>query len=115
MRERHRRLVAALPLERVPVDRVAVEPGRRAGLEPSALEAQLGEALAERDRGVLADAPAREAPQTDVDHAVQERAGRDDRGATAEAATVVELDRGDAAALEPHAVRDAGHAREAGE
>ncbi len=46
MRERHRRLVAALPLERVPVDRVAVEPGRRAGLEPSALEAQLGEALA---------------------------------------------------------------------
>jgi hypothetical protein len=67
MRERHRGLVARLRLERIPVDRVAVEARRCAGLEPPALEAQLGEAFAQRAGGVLADASARQLLRADVD------------------------------------------------
>ena len=38
-RERHRRVVAGLHVEPLPVDRAAVEPRRRAGLEPAEREA----------------------------------------------------------------------------
>src|SRR5258706_11723139 len=72
VRERPRRLVAGLRRHRVPVDRVAMETRRRAGLEPAALEAELREALAERARRMLADAPARDLARADVDQAVEE-------------------------------------------
>src|SRR5207249_8786574 len=83
VRERTRGIVARLRLHRAPLDRVAMQSRRRSGLEPAALEPQLGQALAERARGVLANAPAFELARSDVNQAVEKRSGRDHRGAAA--------------------------------
>ena len=112
VRERHRRLVAGLRRDSVPVDRVAVEARRSPGLEPAALEPQLGEALGERHRRVLPDAPAREPLRPDVNEPVQERAGGDDGRAAIQHPAVGKLHRAHSASLEPHVVRHAADARE---
>ncbi len=62
------------------VDRAAVEPRRRAGLEPREGEARAGQALRQAHRGRVTDPTGRPALQPDVDLAAQERPrGQHDR------------------------------------
>src|SRR5437667_10619089 len=67
VRKRLRGLVAALRLHRLPIDRIAMESRRRAGLEAPALESEVGEAVAQRAGGMLADPAALQLAGTDVD------------------------------------------------
>ena len=80
--ERLGRIVAGLRLHRAPLDRIAMESRRCAGLEPAALETELGQAFAQRAGGVLPDTAALELARADVNEAVQESARRDHRRAT---------------------------------
>src|SRR5438132_5921784 len=114
MRERNRRLVAPLRLERFPVDRIAMESWRRSGLEPPALEPEVTEAFAQRPGGVLAHAAAGDLALADVDQPVQERSRRDDGGAACEPPAVVEGDSRDLRPAAQHVVHDARDACESG-
>ncbi len=80
-RERHRRIVAALDGERARRATcgsksmlVAIEPRRRAGLQPAPLEAERLQRLRQLARRRLAGAAGRVLLGADVDQAVQERA-----------------------------------------
>ena len=75
-RERRRRVVARLHLEPGPIDRAAVEPRRRAGLEPPERKAVAGERLRQAERRLFADAARRDLFVADMDQAVEEGAGR---------------------------------------
>src|SRR5690606_28698595 len=82
-RERARLVVARLLLAGGIVDGAAVDAGGRAGLEPSALEAEALQAGREARGGALPCPSPAVLPAADVDGAVEERAvGEDDtRGA----------------------------------
>ena len=101
-RERLGRIVARLHLERRPVDRLAVEPRRRAGLEAAEREAE--RAPASRDSPIAGASPTRPAGiccLADMDEAAQERAGGEHHGARSrDCAAVREADAGDAAAVD---------------
>ena len=87
-RERLGRLVARLHLDRGPVDRRAVEPRRRAGLEPAEREAEPLERERQAERRRLADPAGRRLLLADMDQAAQERAGGQHDGAAANLAAV---------------------------
>src|SRR4051794_32043815 len=80
-RERNWRLVAALSNKtsvrdlRVEVDRVAVQPRRRAGLQASPLEGERLERLRQRTRRRFACAARRLLLRTDVNQTVEKRSG----------------------------------------
>ena len=78
---------------------LAVEPRRRAGLQPAPLEAERLQRLREIARRRLAGAAGRPLLRPDVDQPVEERAGRDDQRAAAEALAVFELEPADAPVL----------------
>ena len=96
-RERLGRLVAGLHLEPRPVDRAAVEPRRRAGLEPAERKAEPLQRQRQPDRRRLADPAGRRLPLADMDQAAQERAGGQHHGAAGELAAVGQADAGHAA------------------
>ncbi len=75
-RERLRRLIAGLHLHRPPSDAAAVEPWRRAGLEPAERKAQSLERQREPKGGCLAHPPGRDLLLADMDEAAQERSSR---------------------------------------
>ena len=80
--ERNRRVVARLHLQAGPVDRAAVEPRRRPGLETTEREAEPAQGGREAERGRLADAAGGDLLLADMDETAQEGAGRyDDRAA----------------------------------
>ena len=92
-RERLRRLVAGLHLDRGPVDRRAVEPRRRAGLQPAEREAEPLERARKPDGGRLADPAGRRLLLADMDQAAQERAGGQHHGAAGKFAAVGQRER----------------------
>ena len=87
-RERLGRIVARLHLDRRPVDRRAIEPRRRSGLEPAEREAEPLERVRKPDRRRFADPTRRRLRLADMDQAAQERAGGQDRRAAGELAAV---------------------------
>ena len=87
-REELRLGIAVLELERRPVDRRAVEPRRRPGLEPAEREPGAVQALGERDRGRIAEAASGRPLVAEMDHPAQERAGRDHDCAAGDGAAV---------------------------
>ncbi len=93
-RERLGRLVARLHLDGSPVDRGAVEPRRRAGLEPAEREAEALQRERKADRRRLADPAGRGLALADMDQAAQEGAGGQHRGAAGEFAAVGEAHAG---------------------
>ena len=97
------RIVAGLNLERAPVDARAIEARRRPGLQPAEREAGRVHAAGERDRRRVAEPAGRRPLIAEMDHAAQERAGREDERAAGEPAPVGEFERRDpaVAALEP--------------
>src|SRR5436309_1804681 len=106
--ERLRRVVAWLRGHGVPVDRVAMEARRGAGLKAPALEPQLGQALAQRAGGVLPDPSARQLARADVDQAVEEGPGGDHGRPAADPPPVGQLDGRYPTAIEAHVVRHPG-------
>ena len=74
-RERLRRLVAGLHLQARPVDGAAVEPRRRAGLQPAERKPKPLERRDKPSRRRLADPAGRRLLLADMDQAAQERAG----------------------------------------
>ena len=80
-RERHRIVVGRLHFEARPVDGAAVEPRRRAGLQPPELQAQRVEPLGKLERRGFADPAGRDFLLAHMDEAVEERAGRQNHGA----------------------------------
>src|SRR5207244_6294797 len=72
MGEGTRRLVAWLLEHAREIDRVAVDPRRRARLEPEHAKSKLGDAFRESARGSFADATARQRAISDVHQAVHE-------------------------------------------
>ena len=94
-RERLRRLVAGLHLDARPVDGAAVEPRRRAGLEPAERKSEPLERRDRPDRRRLADPSGRGLAFADMDQAAQERAGGEHHGPCPELAAVRELEPGD--------------------
>ena len=89
-RERRRRVVAGLHVEPGPVDRPAVEPRRRAGLEPPERKAEAGEGLRQAERRRFADPARRDLLLADMDEAVEKRAGRQHHPAGREPPAVAE-------------------------
>ena len=86
-----------LDLEPLPVDRRAVEPRRRPGLEPTEREAGRVETSSERNRGGIAEPPGRRPLVAEVNDAAKERAGGQHDGAASDRAAVRQLDPGDCA------------------
>ena len=80
-RKRLRRIVAGLHLHRGPVDGRAVEPRRRAGLQPPEGEAGALEGSREPDRRRLADPARRPILLAEMDQPAQEGPGGDDHRA----------------------------------
>ena len=83
-RERLRRIVARLHLEARPVDGAAIEPRRRAGLQPAERKADAFKRLRQPERRRLADPAGRDLLLADMDQAAQERAGGQHHRAGAE-------------------------------
>ena len=79
---------------------VAIEPRRRAGLQPAPLEAERLQRLGELARRRLAGAAGRMLLGADVDQAVQKRAGRDDERRARVRVAVLDREPGDAAVLD---------------
>ena len=96
-RERLRRLVARLHLERGPVDGAAVEPRRRAGLEPAERKAEPLQRARKPERRRLADPAGRRLLLADMDQPAQERAGGQHHGAAASSRPSASAHAGDAA------------------
>ena len=96
-RERLRRLVAGLHLDRGPVDGAAVEPRRRAGLEATERKPDPLQRERQTDRRRLADAAGRRLALADMDQAAQERSGGENDGPCPELAPVRERETGDPA------------------
>ena len=113
-RERLRRLVAGLHLDRGPVDGAAIEPRRRAGLQPAERKADALERARQAERRRLADAAGRRLLLADMDQAAQERAGGQHHRAGREFAAVREPDAGDAPVRQIELVRLAFDHREIG-
>ena len=86
--------IAVLDLKPVPVDRSAVEPGWRSGLEPPEREPGAVEALGERDRGRIAETPGRRTLVAEMNDSAQEGAGGEHDCAAGDRAAVGELDAG---------------------
>ena len=82
-RERDRVVVARLDLQPREVDRPAVEPGRRAGLEPPELEAERAQAPREPFGRDVARAAAGGLDLAGMHQGLEERAGGQDDGAGA--------------------------------
>ncbi len=97
-RERLGRIVARLPREAPVVDRAAIQPRRRAGLQTAEREARPREALREAHRGRVAEATGRPALPPEMDLAAQEGAGGQHHGARAPGAPVGRQDAADRAA-----------------
>ena len=74
-RERLRRLVAGLHLDRRPVDGGAVDPRRRPGLEPAERKAEALQRQRQSDRRRLPDPAGRRLPFADMDQPAQKRPG----------------------------------------
>src|SRR5512136_2662900 len=89
-----------LHLQRVVANRAAVESRRRAGLEPAHAEAQAIEALAETERGRLADAAGRDLALADMNEPPQEGTGGEDHGAGADAPAIGGDDAADSAMVD---------------
>ena len=83
-----------------PVDRRAVEPGRRPGLETPKAKTQALEPLSEADRRIFAHAASGKASRPDMNHAAQKRSGRQDEGAAADSSPVGGRDPVDPAIVE---------------
>ena len=94
-RERLGRIVALLHLQRRPVDGRAVEPRRRAGLEPAQRKARAFERPGKAERRRLADPAGRDLPLADMDEAAQERAGGEHHRTGIEAPAIAEAHPGD--------------------
>ena len=73
--EKRRRLVAVLRFEPGVVDRVGVETRDRAGFHPADAKALLPEPSGQTERRIIAHAAGRKMLETDVDPAVEKRAG----------------------------------------
>src|SRR5438045_539275 len=71
-RERRRRGVAGLHIEAGPVDRAAVEPRRRPGLEAPERKAVTGERLRQAERRLFADPARRDLLVADMNEAIEE-------------------------------------------
>ncbi len=95
-RERLRRLVAGLHLDRAPVDGAAVEPRRRAGLEAAERKSEPLQRERQADRRRLADAAGRGLALADMDQAAQEGAGGEHDGPCPDLASVRQRETGDA-------------------
>src|SRR5437762_7059830 len=80
--KRHRRFVAALELESREVDALAIEPWRRAGLQTAPGKADGFQGVGEIAGRRLADATGRLLLRADVNEAIEERPGRDDKRRT---------------------------------
>ena len=97
-RERHRRIVAGLDFERRPVDGFAVEPRRRAGLEPPERETAGAEGFRQTAGRRLADPPGRNLLLADMDKPVEKRTGGQHDAGRADDRPVREHHPGDMAA-----------------
>src|SRR5882762_5096941 len=91
--------VAGLRFESCPVDATAVEPRRRAGLQPRSAQAEQLERFAQQLRWRLARAPGRIGLLAAVDQSVEECSGGDDDGLRANCAAITELDAGRALSI----------------
>ena len=89
-RERHRRVVAMLDFEPGPVDRPAVEPRRRAGLEPPQRKPARRKRPRQPERRRLADPAGRDLLRADMDEAAEKRAGGQHHPAGGDLAPVAE-------------------------
>jgi alkyl hydroperoxide reductase subunit AhpC len=86
------------------VDGLAVEPWRRAGLQPPDRQLQLAQARRQRNRGRIAHATAGVVRQADVNQPVEESAGGQDDGARSKAHPELGHHAGDAIAVEHQVV-----------
>ena len=91
-RERLGRLVARLHLQRRPVDRAAVEPRRRAGLQPAERKADIFQRARQSERRRFADAAGGNLFFADMDQAAQKRSGGEHHGAGANLPAVGKFD-----------------------
>ena len=87
-RERHRIVVGLLHFEARPIDRLAIEPGGRAGLQASELQTQRIEPVGQLESGRFAGASRRDFLLAHMDEAVEKRAGRQNDGAGAKYAAI---------------------------
>ena len=99
-REGHRRVVARLHLQRRPVDRAPIEPGRRPGLEPAEAQVERQEPRRKPIGGRLAMPAGRNPLLAAVDDPAQERPRGQDDGAGANAAAVCRHDAGNLAPID---------------
>ena len=83
-----------------PVDRAAVQPRRRTGLEAAETQAQRHEPIRQPQRRRLADPSGRDLALAHVDQAAQEGAGGDDDRARLDSLAAGRHDAGDAAVLD---------------
>ena len=67
--------IARVGLQTVPIDRPPIQPGRRAGFQPSQREPEAAERLRQADRGRFAHPPRGRLLVADMDHPAQKRAG----------------------------------------
>ena len=104
-RKRLRRIVAGLHFDRGPVDRGAIEPRRRAGLEPAERKAGAFERGRKAHRRRLADPAGRPVLFAEMDQPAQKGAGGDDDGAGGELAAIAQPNAGDAAVRDDQLVR----------
>ena len=96
-RERLRRIVAGLHLDRGPIDRGAVEPRRRAGLQSPELEAGALERSRKPERRRLAYPARRPILLAEMDQPTQKRSGRDNHRTGCQLAAIGQADAGDPA------------------
>src|SRR5579864_4567374 len=87
-RERLRWIIAGLHLDGGPVDRGAVEPRRRTGLEPAELEPGTLQRTREPQSRRFADSSGGPILLAEMDQSAQKRAGRDDDSAGREPAPI---------------------------
>ena len=107
-RERLRRRVARLHLQRRPVDGPTVEPGRRPGLEPTERKAVPLQCRRQAQRGSLAHAAGRNLGFPDMNQAAQKRPGRHDDRSGRESTSIGQQHRRYAALADLHVEHVAG-------
>ena len=96
-RERHRIVIGLLHFEARPIDRLAVEPGGRAGLQASEFQPQRIEPIGQLEGGRFTGASRRDLLLAHMDEAIEKGAGRQNHGAGREHATIAEQHAGDTA------------------
>src|SRR5271170_1178736 len=106
-RERRRRFVAGLDLQRGVVDRARIQTGACARFQAADAKTQLRQVLAQTHRGEVAGAAGRVILQADVDEALKERPGGQDDRRSFEDLADLRLDAAHDAVLDDQAL-DAG-------